>query len=61
MKETWNYIYESLTEEESRELAMYIGMIELGLYVNEVSFSKIVRVAYEYFNLVNNPDLVNFN
>ena len=61
MKETWNFIYESLTEEESKELAMYIGMIELGLDVNEISFSRIVKISYEYFNLVNNPDLINFN
>jgi len=59
MNELWENGYEFLSEEEKNELAMFIGMVEMGREIN-FSVRPIVMVAYNLHLAVNNPELVNF-
>lgn len=49
-----------LNEEEKRELAMLIGMVELDLDYNNINFSRIVRIAYSSYVLYSNPEFLYF-
>lgn len=61
MEELFNSGYEWLSEEEKDELAMYIGMVELGRDVSSFNPRPIVMVAYNFYILVKNPEYVNFS
>ena len=47
--ELFKNAYSWLSEEEKKELALYIGMVELGIDTSDIDIRPIVMVAYNFY------------